>query len=339
LGDKLAKNKKQKNVAVLALKSPVKAVDFPEEMAVSLARRFPDVAFHLVPFHNEKIDYLVEADILYSYTITPQLLAGAPKLKWFHSVVTGPDTYTFPELIGRKIKVTSPRGVYSIPMAETILGLMLSLTRKIRDSVLLQSVRQWSSADIYDSLPVAGELFGSTAVIVGLGGIGSELAKRCKSLGMKVVGIVPTEREKPSFADEMMLTGSLSGAISRADYLVLACPLTKKTKGIIGRNEIRKMKKTAYLINVARGELIDEKALADALKSQTIGGAACDVFSTEPLPPDHPFYSVPNMIVMPHVSGWSSRFWERAVERFAFNLELFLKGKTLIGEVNFERGY
>lgn len=335
----MIKDKKQKNVAVLALKSPVRAIDFPEDAVSSLAARFPDVEFHLVLFNPEKVDYLAEADILYSYTITPQLLAGAPKLKWFHSVVTGPDTYSFPELIRRKVKVTSPRGVYSVPMVETILGLMLSLTRKIRDCVLLQSNRRWASDDIYNSLPAAGELFGSTVAIIGLGGIGSELAKRCKSLGMKVTGIVPTEREKPSFVDEMVLTDSLNGAMSRADYLVLACPLTKKTRGIIGRNEIKKIKKTAYLINVARGELIDEKALADALKSGTIGGAACDVFSTEPLPSDHPFYSAPNMIVMPHVSGWSSRFWERAVERFASNLELYLKGKNLLGEVDFERGY
>jgi len=335
----MSKNEGKNHIAVLALKSPIKSVDFPEDMIVQLARRFPHVTFYLVPFNAEKIDHLVEADILYSYTITPQLLTGAPKLKWFHSVVTGPDTYTFPELIRRKIKVTSPRGVYSIPVAETIIGLMLALTRKINDGILLQSTKRWSPLDIYNSWPTAGELFGSTIIILGLGGIGSELAKRCKSFGMNVIGIIPSEREKPPFIDKLVLTDNLLTVLSSADFLVLTCPLTKKTKGIIGRNEIKKMKKTAYIINVARGELVDEEALTDALKSQRIGGAACDVFPIEPLPSNHPFYYLPNVIVMPHVSGFSSRIWERAIERFATNLELYLNGRELIGEVDFERGY
>jgi len=325
--------------AVLALKSHVKSVDFPESLVNGLSKRFPNVKFRIVSFHPQQVDHLSEAEILYTYTITPALLGAAPKLKWFHSVVTGPDTYTFPELINRNIIVTSPRGIYAVPIAETALGLMLSLTRKIQDSILLQTKRCWAAIDIYNSFPPAGELYESTIVIFGQGGIGTALAQRCHALGMRVIGVVPTPRLKPDFVDELILPNNLGDVLKIADFVALACPLTGQTKGLIGRRELGLMKKTAYLINIARGELVDETALVKALKSGTIGGAACDVFTTEPLPADHPFYTTPNMIVMPHVSGWSARFWERAVERFATNLELYLNRKPLIGEVDFNRGY
>jgi phosphoglycerate dehydrogenase-like enzyme len=316
-----------KRICVLALKNPVKTLDFPDEAAAALKKRFPDVDFHAVPFHPQKIEHLDEAEILYAYTITPALLSSAPNLKWFHAVITGPDTYTFPEIIKRKITVTSPRGVYSAPMSESIIGMMLALTRKIREGIIAQSKGQWAAVDICSSHPAAGELNGSTVAIVGMGGIGNATAERCRALGMNVTGII-----RDTFSD-------LKDALKKADFLVLACPLTKETRGMIGAKELSSMKKTAYLINIARGELVDEAALIDALKTKKIGGAACDVFSTEPLPAGHPFYSAPNMIVMPHISGFSSRFWERAVVRFAENLEKYLKGEALIGAVDFERGY
>jgi phosphoglycerate dehydrogenase-like enzyme len=324
---------------VLALKTPIKSIDFPDEMAASLMKRFPNVTFHIEPFHPQHVDNLKKAQVLYAYTITPTLLAEALHLKWFHSVLIGTETYDLPELIKRGIMVTAPRGVYSIPIAESALGLMLAHIRKIRDGILAQNRKHWATVDIYESLPPARELYESTVAIIGVGSIGTALAERCHCLGMRVIGVVPTERKKPKIIDEMILTEKLHEAIKIADFVVITCPLTKQTKKMIGTRELSIMKHSAYLINMARGEIVDETALVKALTNSEIGGAACDVFSTEPLPADHPFYSAPNMIVMPHVSGWSTRFWERAAERFAANLELYLQGKPLVGLVDFKRGY
>ncbi len=333
----MSDNLKDKLNVVLALKTPHSGV--PDEELKGLKNRFPKVDFRYVAFDPAHLEHGKDADVLYSYVITPQMFAETKRLSWFHSVVTGPDTFLFPELVDSGVKVTSPRGVYSVPIAETILGLMLALTRRIRDCIIAQQDGKWSTVDLYNSPIPPGELLGSKLLIVGLGGIGSALAERCSCLGMDVTGIVRTARECPKSVNRLATFDALAAELRDADFIVLACPLTDKTRGMIGRAELESMKPSAYLINVARGELVDEEALLKALNDGTIAGAASDVFKTEPLPEGHAFYSAPNMIVTPHVSGWSERFWKRAIDRFAENLERFIEGKALLGEVDFDRGY
>lgn len=325
--------------AVLALKTSIATLDFPDEMGKWLMEKFPNVKFHVTKSSCDKIRHIEKAQVLFAYELTPATLLKAKELRWFHSVVTGPDAYPFPELIERKILVTSPRGVYSVPIAETVIGMMLALSRKIRDSIVLQSQRTYDSRHIMEALPPMSELMGSTALIIGLGGVGTAVAMRCKSLGMCVIGAVAFPRPKPSCVDEQVIFERMEEVLGLADFVILSCPLTRLTKGMIDESRLRKMKTTSCLINVARSGLVDEVALSDALKRGKIGGAACDVFSVEPLPGNHPFYSAPNMIVTPHISGISTNFWSRAVARFAANLNLYLAGEKLIGEVDFERGY
>ncbi len=324
-------------VAVLALKTDLTGV--PEAELQRLMDGFPQVEFRYVPFDPNGSAELDDAEILYSYVITPQMLDKAPSLRWFHSVVTGPDAYAFEALRKSAVKVTSPRGVYAVPIAETALGLMLAFARRIRSCVLSQAEGRWSALDLYRETMPSSELAGSTALIVGMGGIGGELAKRCKAMGMKVTGVVRRREGEIPCTDRVIEFSEFEEALPKADFIILACPLTESTRGMIDAAALASMKESAYLINVARGELVEEQALIAALEGGAIAGAASDVFAVEPLPEGHPFYTLRNMIVMPHVSGFSSKIWERAVGRFAENLRLFLEGKALVGEVDFDRGY
>lgn len=328
-----------KLLALLALKTPLPELNMQDDNLRFLAERYPDVEFRHVEFNPNRIDHLDDADILFAYIITPSLLAQAKRLKWFHSVVTGPDTYTFPELVSRNIHVTSPRGVYSEPIAESVLGMMLALARPLGVCIKAQSQAKWTAQEIYSAPLPPCELAGSTVMIVGMGGIGKAVARRCRSFGMHIIGVVRNESPHCSEADETIPFNRLHDELPRADFVVLACPLTTTTLHIINATTLSMMKRSAFLVNIARGQLIDEEALLNALRKGTIAGAACDAFTTEPLPAGHPLFSEPNMIVTPHVSGFSNRFWEHALERFAENLTKFIEGKPLIGEVDFQRGY
>jgi phosphoglycerate dehydrogenase-like enzyme len=281
-----------------------------------------------------------EAEVLFAYAITPSILRSAPGLKWFHSVTTGPDLFYFPGLVQRNITVTTPRGVYSVPIAETVIGLMLALTRKLHRSLEFQAQRTWGKIEIMEELtPPAGELQEMTAVIIGPGGIGSEVAKRCKCLEMNVIAVTHTARKKPDFIDTLVPTEELDGAVKKADFLIICCPLTEETKGLIDSRRLSLMKQSAFLINVARGAIVDETALIRVLRAGEIGGAALDVFTEEPLPDGHAFFTLPNVIVTPRIAGWSSRTWKRSMERFITNYERYLKNEPLEGVVDFKRGY
>lgn len=328
------------HTAVIALKSDIKALDCPDEILDGLAERFPESRFHLTIYNPEHIKHLEEAEVLFAHAITPSILAGAPRLKWFHSVITGADLFAFPALIDSKIIVTTPRGAYSSPIAETAIGLMLALTRKIQKSIIFQGEKHWGKLEIMaDSAPPAGELKGATAAIIGPGGIGLDVARRCKCFDMRVIAVAPGPREKPEYIDDMLTTENLDEAIKEADFLIISCPLTKYTRGLIDARRLSLMKKGAFLVNVARGSIVDETALMDSLKSGSIGGAALDVFTEEPLPDGHPFFSLPNVIVSPRVAGWSARTWRLSMNRFIMNYERYLKKEPLVGVVDFERGY
>ena len=324
-------------LALLALETALPGVGCPRDALRQLMRRFPGVRFQLVPFDPAGPRGIDGAEILWSFAITPAIVARAPRLRWFHATMTGPDASALPELVRRTIRVTTPRGVHAIPMAETALGLMLALARRIRDGIALQADETWGGSAILTANPPSTELFGKTVVIVGMGGIGTELARRCRALGMRVVGIVRRMRPCPRGVDRLVPFSRWRTTLPSADVIALACPLTKATRGMIGDRELRSMKRTALLINIARGALVDEEALLNALRRGRIAGAAADAFAVEPLPDGHPLYGAPNMIVMPHVAGWSDRYWERSLERFADNLTRYLKGRPLLGELDFTR--
>jgi len=204
-------------------------------------------------------------------------------------------------------------------MSEMAFLLMLALSRNFSQVIRNQDQKIW------DRWP--GKLLYQKKVgIVGLGAIGKEIAKKCKAFGMVVYGIATKEREVEgvdySFGDE-----NLAQVLKEVDYLILVVPNTPRTRKMIGAKELSLMKPTAYLINIARGEIIDEEALVDALKTGKIAGAALDVFNTEPLPADHPFWELENMILTPHLGGMSENYVIQVLSIFEENLRRFLRGE------------
>lgn len=325
---------------VLALKSRHKALECPDDLIDRIISRFPETEFYVTQYNPHGIEHISVAEALFSYSITDEIFKSAVNLKWFHSVLIGVDHISLPGLKTGKVTVTAPRGVHSIPLAESAIGLMLTLTRKIHEGLQFQARKEWGNLQIMNNRsPESGELFGATVTIVGLGGIGLELARLCKCHGMRVLGVVPTSREAPDSVDSLFLISGLEQALKEADFVVIACPLTSSTRGLIDSGKLSVMKNTAFLVNISRGGIVDEMALEAALRSGRIGGAALDVLAEEPLPDGHHLYTVPNLVITPHIAGWSSSFWNRSVERFIENYERFLEKKPLVGIVDFEKGY
>lgn len=324
---------------LIALNLNSVSMDCPDEYIDLIERRFPELHFSRSQYSGTSMEHMDEAEVLFSFSITPALVRRAPKLRWFHSAIIGAERYGFPELIERGITVTTPRGAYSQPMAESALGLMISHARKIGESIRHQTEGRWRRDEIFGSFPPSGELSGSTVLIVGFGGIGSLLGRYCANLGMKVGAVTRAAKARPAFVETLVTFQELDSLLPEADFIVLTCPFTPLTKNLIDAQRLALMKKTACLVNVARGGIVDESALLNALHEGAIGGAAFDVFATEPLPDGHPLFSAPRTIITPHCAGWSNRFWERCTGRFIENLERYLSSQPLSGEVDFERGY
>jgi phosphoglycerate dehydrogenase-like enzyme len=224
-------------------------------------------------------------------------------------------------------------------MAETVLGFMLYFARGLDYAVHAQAAGKWDPAPFSQRVGGVGEIDGATMGILGLGGIGLELARRCRALGMNVLATRRSGRPAPAGID--LLTGpeALQRLLAASDYFVVSVPSTALTRNLIGAAEIAAMKPGAVLINVARGDVIDEDALAVALQSGTLRGAALDVFRTEPLPAASPLWHLPNVLILPHVSATTPRFWTREVDLIRDNIARYLAGRALRNVVDKQRGY
>jgi phosphoglycerate dehydrogenase-like enzyme len=224
-------------------------------------------------------------------------------------------------------------------MAEHTLGVILMFERKLHLSRDAQRERRWVQEPLFREAPPLGELGGKILGLVGLGAIGSALAVRARALGIEVIAVRRHPKPDPAPADAQWGTDRLSELLERADWLVLAAPLTTETRGFIGASELGRMKPSAVLINLGRGALVDEAALIEALAQGRIAGAGLDVFEQEPLPETSPLWSMPNVILTPHVSGFGPRYWERAIDLFRRNLGAYLAGRPLENVVDKRAGY
>ena len=257
-------------------------------------------------------------------TLLP-VLFGLPDLKWFHTFSAGTDAGAFKAMIDRGTVLTNSSGASAPSIAQYVLAMVLYRTKPI------EAWRESQSRAAWEPIP-AGELTGQTVGIVGTGSIGGEVARLAKAFGMRTIGIRRSTKRTPHL-DEQLPPKQLAKMLKQADFVVLACPLTPETEGLIGERELRAMKPTATLINVARGRVCDEGALIRALQEHWIAGAALDVFDFEPLPEQSPLWSLPNVIVTPHNSGTSPRNMARMMEIFLDNLARFAAGKPLRNRV------
>ena len=209
----------------------------------------------------------------------------------------------------------------------------MSLAKERRALVKQQEEKAWKRMN-------PAELYGATVGIISLGRIGSEIAKRAKAFGMRVIGTRRTAAgEKAENVEQVYPISRLNDLLAESDYVVLTLPSTAETKKLIGEAQLKAMKKSAFLINVARGDVVDEQALIAALRDGTIAGAALDVFDKEPLPADSAFWELPNVLISPHVAGYAEKGDDRMTDLFCDNLRLFLDGKPLVNIVDATKGY
>jgi phosphoglycerate dehydrogenase-like enzyme len=273
-----------------------------------------------------------------------RLLARAPRLGWVHSASAGVERALTPAARERGVVITNARGVFSRPIAEYVLMMMLAVSRRLPGLLELQRERTWQ--------PLEGrELRDMTVGIVGLGSIGRAVGALATAFGCRVVATrrrpeaaVPAgESEELSFGEAMLdrVGGpeTLPALLAESDFVVLAAPLTATTENMIDADTLATMKPGAWLINVARGRLIDERALLRALREGPLGGAILDTFRDEPLPESSPFYDLPNVIITPHTSWSSARVLDRSVDLFCDNLRRYAAGEPLLNVVDPRQGY
>lgn len=253
-------------------------------------------------------------------------------LKWVQSFSAGVNTHPLSYLKDNEILLTNTRGVHAPQMTDHIMGMILAFSRDFLPAIRHQKDRLWT----YDFQLT--ELRGKELLIVGAGSIGQMLAKKAKAFEMRVVGLKRTPEELRDF-DVVLPLDDMMKAMETADYIVILAPLTKETRGMVGEDAFRIMKKNAVLINLGRGPLVEEEALLSALKEKRIRGAGLDVFHREPLPEESPLWDMENVLLTPHIGGFSDGANRRAVELMAENIKRFRRGEKLLNIVDLGLGY
>ncbi|PYZ94908.1 hydroxyacid dehydrogenase [Salipaludibacillus keqinensis] len=261
-------------------------------------------------------------------------LSENTRLKWLQTWSAGVNSLPLEKLERNNVLVTSANGVHSNPISETIFELMLSLTRKIHTYVRNQQSKTW----YHENMGL--ELHCKTIGIFGVGAIGGETAKISKAFGMHVLGIRNSQKEH-EYVDEMFTLEEIDDVLPRCDYVVVTLPLTNATKGLIGKKEFLAMKKSAFIINIGRGDIIVEKELIKALNEKRIAGAGLDVFEVEPLPADNSLWEMENVIVTPHTSGSTNSYNQRLIENiFIPNLQSYVSNTQIpINLLDYKKGY
>ena len=247
------------------------------------------------------------------------------RLRWFHTFSAGVDAPAFQVLIDRGAILTNSTGASAPSIAQYVLAMMLYRSKPIETWRAQQAERQWTQVP-------GSDLTGKTAGIIGTGAIGGEVARLAKACNMRTLGARRSPR-RTRYIDEPYPLTRLHELLAASDFVVLACPLTSETEGLIGERELRAMKSDATLINVARGRIVQEPVLIRALSEGWIAGACLDVFAVEPLPDDSPLWSMPNVVVTPHNSGISPLNMDRAMTIFIDNLARLVAGKPMRNRV------
>jgi phosphoglycerate dehydrogenase-like enzyme len=283
-----------------------------------LQARFPELAITVVDHHSKAGPYIGTADALLTFApmLSAEVLKSATRLKWVQALGTGVDNLTDQPALRKDIVVTNVHGIHGPPVSEAAIATMLALARNLPGAVRAQDERQWRRFP-------AQLLHNKIVGIFGVGVIAEALAPKCKAFGMRVIGVSSAPRAVAGF-DRMHARGELSQVAGEFDFFVLLTPLTAATRNSIDAEVLAAMKPTSFLVNLARGGVVDEPALVEALKSGRIGGAALDVFNEEPLPADHPFWSMHNVIITTHQGGFCDVYVDYALPTVEANMQCFL---------------
>ena len=291
----------------------------------------------------EILEAVESARIYVGFGIPAKVIeVGEGALEWVHSGAAGAGGSLHEPMLASRVSFTNSAGIHGPPIAETVIGMLLHFARGLDYAVAAGHRREWDDAPFLSADTPVRELSSMTIGILGYGGIGREVGKRARALGCRVLGL---RRSAPDSNPDAHGVNILSGPdgldelLHQSDALVVAAPDTRETRGLLTSERIRKLPRGAILVNVARGRILHEEALAMALQDGHLRGAGLDVFCTEPLPAEHPFWDLPNVLITPHISAVTRRFWRREMDLILDNLDRFLRGAPLRNEVGKNRGY
>jgi len=304
----------------------------PEDVRVQyrdrLKAKFPELKADLVDHHSKVDPFAGDADVLITFgpMMVDRVYQLGRKLKWVQALGTGVDGITDLPSLPKDAIVTNLHGIHGPPLSEAAFGAMLLLSRRMHHSVRAQDRREWVRWP-------STLLNGKTVGVLGVGAIAEDLAPRLKAFNMRTVGISSGVRPVPGF-DEMRPRDPLADAVRDLDYLILLPPLTPQTRGIVDAKVLAALKPSAFLVNLARGGVVDEAALIETLKARRIAGAAVDVFVQEPLPKDSPFWDLDNIFITPHLGGFNDQYVDHAMPVIEHNMAAFLAGTAPTGMKN-----
>ncbi len=290
--------------------------------------------------HPEVLDAVRDAEVYMGYGIPEGILDAGVGLRWVHSGSAGVYGSLTPTMRARDVLFTNSAGIHAEPIADTVLGMLLYFARGFDAAVRAQSVGAWDKAPFYDGDHPPRELAGAVVGIVGFGGIGRAVHRRVSALGCRTLALRRRPLAESIEAGEVLWgPAGLERLLAESDYLVLAAPGTSESEGLIGADQIARMRPSAVVVNVARGHLVDEGALAEALREGRLRGAGLDVFRKEPLAPESPLWTLPTVLITPHVSAVTDRFWLRETELIVENIGRYRRGEGLRNIVDKEAGY
>ncbi|HWR16736.1 MAG TPA: D-2-hydroxyacid dehydrogenase [Terriglobales bacterium] len=319
----------------------------PDWFLEKLRAEFSDVEFvYLRSYDNIEQD-IRDADVIVTSSLRPEQVRLAPRLRWIHSTTAAVHQLLIPEIVNSDIILTNARAVHGLPVAEHVLALMFALAKRLPAAVRAQTRHEWGKEDL-GGADSPQELRDATLVLIGVGSIGHEVARVAATLGMRVFAV----RANPKKGVDWLPDGDperaqhrvfgpkdLHRALKDGDFVVVSAPLTGATDKLIDREALSQIKPDAFLINVARGALVDEKALVEVLQQKRIAGAALDVFETEPLPENSPLWDLDNVLITPHQAGFARKLWQRQYKLLSDNLRRYRAGMPLLGTVDKKAGY
>ena len=308
-----------------------------QEALPELEEKYPQVTFAYCADWDALPEAIADADV-YMGWLREEAFEAAAQLKWIQAPSTGVDGYlTLPGMLERDVYLTNARGTHAACLAESAMGMILAFTRGIRAGIFHQQAHTWANRKIRPQLV---ELTGSTMGIVGLGSVGRALAARAYAFDMRILAVDLYTHDKPAHVSELWDPEHLDDMLRVSDYVVVTVPRTAKTRHMIGAPQLAVMKPTAIIVGISRGGVIDEAALAQALREDRLWAAALDVTDPEPLPEDHDLWDMDNLLITPHIAGGTQHETPYVLNIFRENLDRFLDGEfPLRNQVDKERGF
>jgi phosphoglycerate dehydrogenase-like enzyme len=312
----------------------------PEWFSRRLAQDFPELQIaHRDSYEGIEED-LRDAEVIFTISLRPDQLALTRNLRWIHAPSAAVHQLLSPELVNSAVIVTNSREVHGPVVAEHVMALIFALAKNIRHVVALQEKHAWGQESMWRAGVRPREIAGATLGLIGLGSIGRRVAEMASALGMRVIAVREhVEKGSPPGVEAVFAPSAIDDMLKQSDYVVLAAPLVGSTRGLIDAGRLAVMKPEACLINVGRGPQVDETALAEALRSGRIAGAALDVFAQEPLPAESPLWDIENLLITPHNGSITEKLWHRHYEQFSGNLRRYIAGQPLRFVVDKQKGY